>query len=447
MRTAQVVTMRAAAVVTALGCLAWAGAASAEKLADVIPGLYGGNGIVLRNPPGNHTPIFTAPDNDELNEINTIIASNLAPLSVGSAVASFEFDPTTATFKRTTESLGPIVADLGTTIGRSKLHLGFSFTQANYKQLGGEDLDDFAVTFDHLDLCGNASAFRGFPPSAANNYCQGTPPVPGSGQPTPGDPPFEVDGIFTNLDIELEQNIALLFANYGFTDHLEAGILLPFVQSSIKVKAKANIIRNFPNSNAVHNFCTTGDQAADRFGCNDPVLQRDLADDSGSASSFGIGDIQLRGKWQFWESGEIAPDMALLGKITVPSGDEDNFQGTGEAEFSFFGAFSRQYFGFLTPHINVGFEFTTGPKQLNNFRYTVGAEARAHETVTVIVDFLGRRELWLDGFADHLWDFSAGLKWNAFRTFNLFGNAIIPINKDAGLRTNVTWTLGFEYTF
>ena len=57
-------------------------------------------------------------------------------------------------------------------------------------------------------------------------------------------------------------------------------------------------------------------------------------------------------------------------------------------------------------------------------------------------DYAGR-----DGIADDLMDFSFGSKVNIWKSLLLLSNFIIPINKDSGVRANVIWSLGIEYTF
>jgi len=60
---------------------------------------------------------------------------------------------------------------------------------------------------------------------------------------------------------------------------------------------------------------------------------------------------------------------------------------------------------------------------------------------------LGEQSFNGNGINDKLWDIGFGVKVNPWSTLALIGNFIIPLNQNQGLRTDVTWTVGLEYTF
>jgi hypothetical protein len=67
--------------------------------------------------------------------------------------------------------------------------------------------------------------------------------------------------------------------------------------------------------------------------------------------------------------------------------------------------------------------------------------------LTFASDILGRWQPNGNGIGDHVVDMAFGLKWNPVGSFIVNGNAQIPLNRDEGLRANVIWSLGLEYTF
>ena len=117
------------------------------------------------------------------------------------------------------------------------------------------------------------------------------------------------------------------------------------------------------------------------------------------ASAAGLGDVVLRGKWNF-HSG-----LAAAAEIFLPTGSTERLSGTGHYRFKpMFVASTRV--GTFSPHVNVGYTFggrgtkvTTNGSFLptveyaepgNEFNYTIGAEVAPKGPSTLFVDLLGR---------------------------------------------------------
>lgn len=432
--------------------------AESASLEDVIPDLYGGDGIALATSGTAAFPQFTAPANNELNSLSNAISSGLNLFGSGTAVASFEFDPAQAIFVRSEDSLGPLVGERADTIGKGKLNFGMTYTKIDYKRFNGTKLNDFDVVFPHLDGCST-------PPIGSPNPAD----CPG-GIPSPGDPAQELDNIVANLNIKLEQQIFSMFLNYGITDNWEVGIVVPLVDTRIEVKSTAAVQRNFGGSLISNRFCTSPtlagnpfplfpDTAAECDGIRrdsagnptlDPngqliVVPRDVVTSRSKGQAFGIGDILLRTKWNPYEGDGWIPDLAVLGRIRVPSGKKEDFLGTGEANFSAFAVASIKQ-GWFSPHVNLGVDISTS-KFFNNLSWLAGADFRLHERVTLVSDFLGRFAFEKEVIGRNLVDISLGAKINVIGTLNLLANTIVPINRSVGLRPDVTWVVGWEATF
>jgi hypothetical protein len=138
--------------------------------------------------------------------------------------------------------------------------------------------------------------------------------------------------------------------------------------------------------------------------------------------------------------------MAVLGRVVFQSGDEKDFLGAGFTSFSG-GLILSRSISIFTPHANVAIDLTTGPSEFNNVRWVVGSTAKTHDRVTVASDFLGRHALDNDGIGDDILEWGVSLKVNPFSSFNVIGNVVLPLNYRHGLRTAVTWGIGFEHTF
>ncbi len=114
--------------------------ARAGSLKNVVKDLYGGNGIVLQpSPPPffSHAPHFTASSLQGLETLNTGLTSNLGFFAFNSTVAGFAFDIERGIPVRTTESLGPLLAERAPTLGAGKLNLAFAYTRLDFKRFQG----------------------------------------------------------------------------------------------------------------------------------------------------------------------------------------------------------------------------------------------------------------------------------------------------------------------
>ena len=396
------------AILTAavLGLAAGPRVVEAQNLKDAVKSLYGGDGIILQPTPPpfpSHAPHFTVTSLQGLDQLNQAISSNLGIVSLNSSATGFTLDIERGVPVRSTENLGPLLAERAPTLGAKKLNLGLFYTRADFKRLAGKDLDNLTLVFTHEDVNGDG---------------------------TLGVPEFELDQIDVDLDVELSQDIVALFATYGITNRWDVSSVVPIVHTRMKVRGVARIVRNSSISRFVHNFGPQGDQPVDTNG--------------GDAT--GIGDILLRTKYHFFRSESKWPDLAVVGQVKLPTGDEDDLLGTGDTNFLALLVASRTY-GRFTPHVNVGYEVTTGPSDQNNLRYVVGADAALHPRFTLSGDIIGRWAPERSGNGANIVDFAVSAKWNVWRSLLLDAVVQVPINKDEGLRADVIWTVGLEYTF
>ena len=161
------------------------------------------------------------------------------------------------------------------------------------------------------------------------------------------------------IDLSIKEDVWALFGTYGITRNWDVGIVVPIIHIDFRAVGDATIIRNSPVSTLVHNFGP--DSSPSHV--------------SGGGEETGVGDILVRTKYNFLRNQGAWPDLAVLGQAKLPSGDPDNLLGTGHTNFLGMLVASKTY-GFLTPHVNAGYELTTGPREDDNLRYIVGFDAR-----------------------------------------------------------------------
>jgi hypothetical protein len=213
------------------------------------------------------------------------------------------------------------------------------------------------------------------------------------------------------------------------------GILVPIASVDMNVKSKAKIITSPENSfPGVHSF----------------VGALHGSNDAASDDATGLGDIVLRAKYSLLKSDIVDISGAVLTKLETA--DEKDFLGTGTTTIRPFLVFSRTfsdvfapYINFLTPHLNLGYEFNVEDNNLSSVEYAAGFDAGT-EKFTVAGDILGSHEPDGDSIGDHIVAASVGVKWNVFQRLLLFANLQFPLNHQ-GLRSDLIPTLGVEYSF
>jgi hypothetical protein len=166
----------------------------------------------------------------------------------------------------------------------------------------------------------------------------------------------------------------------------------------------------------------------------------------------GIGDIVLRGKYNFYRS----PMVSLAGALDLrlPTGDADNLRGLDTVRVSPFFIASAHLFG-ISPHVNLGFDIGDTSKIENEFFYRIGFDWAIFRPLTFAFDVLGRYIIdnqrpdasdTTKTSDDNIVSAAIGLKINPWRNLIILVNVLIPLN-DTGLRDDFTPLIGLEWTF
>lgn len=433
-RRAALLRHRPAKLALAAGiCAMAAGPVSAGELRNIVKDLYGGDGVTLSQTSNViHEAHFTALSLQGLENLNSAIAANVGFLSFNSAVTGFELDLETGIPVRTSDSLGPLLAESGNTIGEGKFNLGFTYTRVNYKQFQGSKLSQQRLVLTHPDVIG--------------------PPLPGGDQGVPGPPDGQLadvvifpNGVRTVIDLErdvvqvdininIDQDIYAFYGSYGLTSNWDVGVIIPVVTTRATADAFAQVIPPSPKDPdarpSPHSF----------------EGSIDTQDSHTGGTETGIGDVILRTKYGLWKDEADLPDLALGGQLVLPTGDEKDLLGTGETRLMAMVAVSKAY-GAVTPHLNLGYEWVPGDSELSSLRYIAGVDVAVDPKLTLAGDVLGRWEPDGDGVGDSVIDGAVGFKYAAMDTLILSFSLMFPLNRDEGLRADLIWTVGVEFTF
>jgi len=161
----------------------------------------------------------------------------------------------------------------------------------------------------------------------------------------------------TNLEyrLGLHSHIVGLSVTYGLLDALDLNVLVPLIQTNFDV--------------GVHTGGAHGHVSND---------------------AFGVGDVLARLKYRLPDQGAIRSALGL--ELRFPSGDKDNFQGTGafEASPSFY--VSTILWDRLHPHLNAAVDLRPGDIDQSQARYGIGLDADVINRLGLSLAFLGRSE-------------------------------------------------------
>jgi outer membrane putative beta-barrel porin/alpha-amylase len=464
------------------------GGTSSGKLVCVIPQTFGPFGLgtgagapLLTNRHQGHFESDFLSSFGPINEAVGVQVSQL-PIASPSSGITFRYDPSLKTFAPSKEeSLGPILGERASTIGRNKLYLAFSFQYFNFSSVDGQDTGKLPAVFQHQAIS------QPFPPGVVQ--CGNPTGLTGT---FAGQPCFVRDYIQTVNSIDLTVHQYTVYATYGLTRHLDFSIEIPFLDVHLKNTSNATIV---PNSVAPTSAFPTGVfhefSGATVPGCasTTPCLNASF---SNSGSAGGIGDVTLRGKYELYQGERFGVAAGL--DVRLPTGDEQNFLGSGATGVKPFGVIS--YSARVSPHAELGYEWNgksilagdfVGPTATNakgslpnRFVYTVGADVSIVKRLTGAFDLFGQRlfnstQLFSNPYTDlgkcsdvnctsltagtthpnlgvhlgadyNIVNASVGLKYQAIHKLVLTGNVLFKLN-DNGLRATAVPLVGVSYNF
>jgi hypothetical protein len=355
-------------------------------------------------------------------------AVSSVPVSTATSAVAFRFEGGRPV--REVRSGGPIFGERVQTLGKGRLLLGVNLTAVDFNSVRGVPLDNVVFNFTHEN-----TGRPNFPPDTAL-----------------GSPPFENDVIAVNTSIDLNLQTALLFLTYGLTDRIDIGVELPLVRSDLSGGSIAHVV---PFTNPTPHFFGTA---------ANPSLNAGSTID-GSAT--GIGDVGARLKVNLGGSDRGA--FGLLADVRFPTGNEEDFQGSGEYAVRGLMIVSGR-FGNFSPHLNGGYLWRSGKSLTDAVLVTAGFDQLMAPWATLAFDVItqwqaGTSPLILPGTVtfttpyvrhveptnipdrdDDLIDGSLGFKFLVGNALTLVTNVLVPLN-NGGMRADWAGTIGIERTF
>lgn len=381
-----------------------------KTLSQLINNLYGGNGIDLANT--GHEAHFgeTGDFQNFTNSLQAALQSRSfipVPSSVG--LISYRFNETTGTYERVEGALGPILSERGSTSGKGTLNFSATYTFANYETVNGSETTELVLHHCLLPECIGSS-----PLSA----------------------PFLHDTVNIDVHFRLKSQAIALAAVYGVTNQLDVGVVVPYVRNDLQVFTHGFIVRAPGSGTQIHFF--------------DPNVE--TPDQYGTAEAVGIGDVVARAKYRLMPKASF--ESAVLADLTLPTGDKNNFLGTGATKLKATYIVSKTVHRF-TPHLNAGYEYRFGDTKLDLFDYRFGTEIAAAPRLTISGDIIGAirphasslfrgtalGDQELIGHSET--DGALGVKWKLASDRALLFNILVPLN-NSGIRPTTVITAGLQ---
>jgi hypothetical protein len=344
------------------------------------------------------------------------------PLASPASGIIFTIDPTLHVPVPSDQSLGPILTQRAETIGKHKMYVAATYQYFLLQDVDGHGLKSLPVTFL---LSSNNS------PSTPNT------------------------AVFANSRIDLKVHQWVGYLTYGVTSRIDLSVAVPLLRVDMRY--------------------TTNEQLFDSNG----GFKQNFAN-SQAEEATGIGDVVVAAKATVWKMKHGG--LALGGELRLPSGDAQNFLGSGTIGVKPFAAFT--YSGRVSPHLNIGYQ-ANGKTELvvtgagnkgrlpNRLIYSAGADWRLTRRMTIAADVLEQRVIQapeakiVQDFAPfpvanpgfrispttvsssgtyNRTDGSVGLKLKPFGRLLVTGNLLVKLDQ-GGLRERMAPLVGVSYTF
>ena len=383
----------------------------ATPLAALVQTIFGPRGLTVhsdaRLPDGStHSAHFNSAFQSNFRQFNIALASQLTSVPLPSPASGFtyQFDPSTGTFARSTQSFGPILADRAETIGRGRILFGYNYQFFSFDALEGVDLRRIPAVFTHDDF------------------------ELGGGR---------TDVVVTTNAIEASVVQFTGLMTYGLHDRVEVSVAVPVVRTRLAVSSDALIQRFGTEAGTpVHYF--PEETAPGGIG--------DHRHFAAQGTAMGVGDVVLRTKGTLVREGHRA--FAAGVEVRLPSGDEGDLIGSGAWGVRPFAVVSFAYKR-LAPHVNLGYQWngrsmlagdpTTGEKQDLPDRITaaVGADVGISDRLTFAFDLLANRVLGSPRLVIRPFTVQGPLGAGTFDDITFVDESYFNANGSAGVKLNV----------
>ena len=367
---------------------------------------------LLKEPQFNHlglAPIAPA--------LAATVASTYPVASASSGVV-YVYNPALDTLERQTGVAGPIIGERAETIGKGQLNLAVSYSYVDLTSINGDDLDSL---LNRPRVNGKSIVFpvRGVVTLADGRLANFLP-------------------VRTVADLDVQAHIVAPSITYGVTNDLDVNATLPLLRTSLDVTAHTQV----------------PDPRFPEFALPPGNPNAQVGSRSASGDDVGIGDLLLRAKWVLLRSERV--DVATQLGLGLPTGSQNNFQGTGTTRLVPTLILSHVY-GRFEPLVNVDMDLNTNDVGRSVVGWAAGGTAQIIDPLNLSVVFLGRHELapltepiatpfFFQIERSDQYNASVGSRWRFATSGFVSLNAIVPLNQQ-GLQAAVIPTLELEYAF
>ena len=244
------------------------------------------------------------------------------------------------------------------------------------------------------------------------------------------------------LDLNIKEWVSTMYFTYGLTERIDVGLVVPLM--NLKADASARTVQG-----------TSAIPLCSDPALSDPLLNpfsQCIGNSSGATSSnkasesyFGVGDLIVRGKWNFLVG---SANGAFLAEATIPTGDPANLTGLHTMTYRPGLVISKDLetpIGGLGVQGYAGYRFRPDQPDQQEFDWAVGAAIQPVGRASISLDLIGSNET--RGTKNFLLDGSVGLKLMLAQNVLLDFNWIAPLNND-GLRPSAgIFTIQLEAVF
>jgi hypothetical protein len=182
----------------------------------------------------------------------------------------------------------------------------------------------------------------------------------------------DADAIEQVISMDLDRKVTGLFAAVGVSDRLDVGVIVPMVHVNVNARITSYLRRAGGAPESAHGF---------------DALQLANRTVYGDWTRNGLGDIEVRAKLR------AASQLAITGGVRLPTGDEEDWLGTGALQVSG-GAIWSGDFGRVSPRVNAGYTYSREDEDTfempHEITYGGGVDVALSRFVSISGDAIGR---------------------------------------------------------
>jgi hypothetical protein len=160
----------------------------------------------------------------------------------------------------------------------------------------------------------------------------------------------------------------------------------------------------------------------------------------------GVGDLIMSAKWQLLQESRWLPAQTLAPAIKLPTADDTRGLGSGRTDYDVTWIASKVLLGKAGLHGNLGCTWLgdpAGEDLADLLHYGLAADYEVVRGLQVVGEVLAQQEL--KGGADAVWQYDAGLRWEATAGLVLdidAGSRLTGEDPDFTATAGLTWVLG-----